>query len=159
MIKVLFVCLGNICRSPSAEGVMQHLIEKKGLHDKIYVDSAGTIAVHAGEKADYRMRSHAIKRGYDLQSISRQFIAKSDFDKFDYIIAMDNNNQKDLLSIARNETDKKKISKMTDYCIQLNQTEVPDPYYGGEQGFELVLDILEDACTGLLKHIIKENNL
>jgi len=156
MVKVIFVCLGNICRSPSAEGVMQHLIEQKGLEDKIKVDSAGTIAVHAGERADSRMRSHAQKRGYDLTSISRQFKAHTDFDEFDYVIAMDNSNFADLLAITRKESDKNKISKMTDFSTSSKYTEIPDPYYGGSQGFELVLDLLEDACKGLLDHIINK---
>lgn len=154
--RVLFVCWGNICRSPSAEAVFKSIVEEKGLIDKIEIDSAGTIAAHSGERADSRMRLHASKRGYSLDSISRKVNPETDFDKFDYIIAMDDKNLSDLMYFARGDADVNKISKMTDYCTAFNNTSVPDPYYGGSKGFELVLDLLEDACDGLLKHIQKE---
>lgn len=153
MKKVLFVCLGNICRSPSAEAVFKALIEKEGLENEIRCDSAGTAAYHAGEPADYRMRQYAKKRGYQLTSISRQIDPAIDFDRFDYIIGMDRQNVRDLNSIARNESDRKKIFLMTDFCLTGNFDSVPDPYYGGASGFELVLDILEDACSGLIQKI------
>lgn len=153
MKKVLFVCLGNICRSPSAEAVFKALIKKEGLENEIQCDSAGTAAYHAGEPADYRMRQFAQKRGFHLTSISRQIDPITDFDRFDYIIGMDRQNVRDLKLIARNEADRKKIFLMTDFCLTGNFDSVPDPYYGGAAGFELVLDILEDACSGLIQKI------
>lgn len=153
MKQVLFVCLGNICRSPSAEAVFTALIQKEGLESEFQCDSAGTAAYHAGEPADYRMRQYAQKRGYQLTSISRQIDRTIDFDRFDYIIGMDRQNVRDLKLIARNESDRKKIFLMTDFCLTENFDSVPDPYYGGASGFELVLDILEDACSGLIQKI------
>lgn len=157
MIQVLFVCLGNICRSPSAEAVFKAVIKKNSLENEIQCDSAGTAAYHAGEMADYRMIQFAKKRGYQLTSISRQVNSLNDFDRFDYIIGMDRQNVRDLKSLARNENDRKKIFLMTDFCTTTNYDSVPDPYYGGASGFELVLDILEDACAGLLNELQKSN--
>lgn len=150
MKKILFVCLGNICRSPSAEAVFNGMIKKKGLVNELQCDSAGTIAYHAGEPADFRMKQHAQNRGYILTSISRPFEPKQDFDRFDYIIAMDRENIHDLKSMARNENDLKKIFLMTDFCSVKKHHSVPDPYFSGASGFELVLDILEDACNELI---------
>lgn len=148
--------MGNICRSPSGEAVMNGLITKNNLQDRITCDSAGTIAYHSGEPADARMKSHAVKRGYDLTSIARQ-IKKFDFDRFDYIIAMDSENYNNILSLDSEVKYKNKVSMMLKYATQYDDTDVPDPYYGGEQGFEYVLDLLEDACLGLLKHIVKND--
>lgn len=151
--KILFVCMGNICRSPSAEAVFAGLVKSRGLGTKFHIDSAGTTAYHVGEKADRRMQSHAIKRGFKLTSISRHFNPETDFDYFDLIIGMDDDNMHNLKRSARNTADLDKLSKMTDYRKEMKYTEVPDPYYGGEAGFELVLDILEDACEGLLEQV------
>jgi protein-tyrosine phosphatase len=151
-VKLLFVCMGNICRSPSAEAVMNAYIKNAGLSDKIVCDSAGTIAVHAGESADARMQQHAQKRGYRLTSISRQ-IESDDYEEFDYIIGMDNENMRNLKMFMPGKSFEPKLSKMTDYCSNTNPGSVPDPYYGGAAGFEQVLDLLEDACDGLLKKI------
>jgi len=151
--KVLFVCLGNICRSPSAEAVFTGIVKNKGLSEKFEIDSAGTSGWHQGEPADRRMQSHAIKRGYHLTSLSRKFNSNSDFDYFDYIIGMDDENIRSLKNMARNSNDLKKIHKMTDFRKDWKYDEVPDPYYGGEQGFELVLDLLEDSCNGLLEKL------
>lgn len=155
--RVLFVCWGNICRSPSAEAVFTAVVKKAGLENEFEIDSAGTIAAHSGEPADARMQSHAIKRGYHLTSISRKINPNIDFDRFDYIVAMDDKNMGDLLYLTRNEADEMKLSKMTDYSSKFNSTSVPDPYYGGAAGFELVLDLLEDACEGLLNYIQKNS--
>lgn len=150
MKSVLFVCLGNICRSPSAEAVMKALVKERGLD--VFVDSAGMIAHHAGESADARMITHAVKRGYDLTSISRQ-VVPADYDEFDFIIGMDDTNIHDLEDGATSYESLHKISKMTDYCTKFENQSVPDPYYGGDAGFELVLDLLEDACEGLLRQL------
>lgn len=154
--RILFVCLGNICRSPSAEAVFRDVVKKNGMTAKIEIDSAGTSAWHAGEPADRRMQSHALLRGYNLNSISRKFDPDSDFDRFDLIVGMDDYNLRDLRTMARSDSDRKKIRKMTDFSRRFGYNAVPDPYYGGEEGFELVLDLLEDACEGLLEAINKK---
>ncbi len=151
--KILFVCLGNICRSPSAEAVMNGLIEKEGISNDFEIDSAGTAAWHAGEPADPRMQVHARKRGYNLTSISRPVDPDVDFDKFDYIIAMDEQNMRDLKRMTQNSSHHKKLHMMTDFAKEYDYNSVPDPYYGGEEGFELVLDLLEDSCQGLLEKV------
>jgi protein-tyrosine phosphatase len=155
MTKVLFVCLGNICRSPAAEAVFTALIGRYKLESALQCDSAGTAAYHTGEPADYRMRQTAKKRGYQVTSISRPVNPKSDFGQFDYIIAMDRQNLNDLKAMAPNDSDRKKIFLMTDFCSASKYESVPDPYYGGDAGFELVLDILEDACEGLIRKLKK----
>ncbi len=152
-IKVLFVCLGNICRSPSAEAIFRGFVEKKGLEDIFEIDSAGTSGYHQGEPADARMRRHASKRGYKLTSLSRKFNPGADFDHFDVIIAMDRDNLHDLQKMARSKEDEKKLSLMTDFSSAFDYSYVPDPYYGGDQGFELVIDLLEDASSGLFNRI------
>jgi protein-tyrosine phosphatase len=153
MKHVLFVCLGNICRSPSAEAVFNAMIANEGLGNELICDSAGTLAYHVGEPADYRMKQFAKKRGYHLTSISRQVDPKTDFDRFHFIIGMDRQNVTDLKSMARNEDDKKRIFLMTDFCSVQKYDSVPDPYFGGAADFELVLDILEDACDGLIRKV------
>jgi protein-tyrosine phosphatase len=150
--KILFVCLGNICRSPAAEGIM----EKRAAGWPIEVDSAGTAGYHIGTLPDARMRSHASRRGYPLNSRARKFNPAVDFDKFDMIIAMDKENLRDLRSMDTGKQYREKLSLMTDYCQKITADEVPDPYYEGPEGFEHVLDILEDACGGLLKKIEHE---
>lgn len=152
--KVLFVCLGNICRSPTAEGVMKHYVENSGLAEYIEIDSAGTYGGHAGELPDHRMRQHASERGYNLTSRSRQ-VRTSDFEDFDLIIAMDDKNYQNLRDMAPDLESQAKIHRMTEYGNQTKYDYVPDPYYGGADGFELVLDLLEDTCNGLLNDIKK----
>ncbi len=150
--RVLFVCLGNICRSPSAEAVFRGAVERAGLEDRIEIDSAGISGYHAGESADSRMTRHAARRGYRLTSISRP-VTTEDFDRFDLIVGMDDSNIRDLMRKAPREDVRAEIRRMTDFCTQYDDTEVPDPYYGGAAGFERVLDLLEDACRGLLDHV------
>ena len=149
--SVLFVCLGNICRSPSGEAVLKAKLTDAGLDKDVFVDSAGTSGYHEGDVADERMQSHAVKRGFNLTSISRQ-ISPTDFDRFDYIIAMDKSNYQNLINKAYTPEHKQKISMMTDFS-QTHSGDVPDPYYGGSQGFENVLDILEDSVDGLIQEL------
>ena len=151
--RVLFVCLGNICRSPSAEAVMKQQVEEAGLSDRILVDSAGTGSWHVGEPADARMRAAGRRRGYDLTSISRQVKAPEDFDLFDYIVVMDNDNLSDMRRLDRHRQYQEKLTTMCSFCTVSDAKEVPDPYYGGPEGFNHVIDILEDACSGLLAKI------
>lgn len=153
--KVLFVCLGNICRSPSAEAVMKKLVKDAGMEKSIFIDSAGIMGYHEGEQADARMRSHAARRGYVLDSISRP-VQTQDFYDFDLIIGMDDRNIDDLKSKAPDLESVAKIHQMTDYSRNKLYDHVPDPYYGGATGFELVLDLLEDACGGLLETLTKD---
>ena len=155
--KILFVCLGNICRSSSAEGVMKHLLEESGLGNEFVVDSAGISSYHQGELPDSRMRAHAIRRGYELTHRSRS-VRTEDFYNFDLIIGMDNRNIDDLKDRAPSPEEWKKIHLMTEYCTRFTHADhVPDPYYGGAEGFEYVLDLLEDACAGLLERISQSN--
>ncbi len=153
-MRILFVCLGNICRSPAAEGVFQHLLAGQGLEKVITCDSAGTAGYHEGEGAYPKMKKIALRRGYDLTSISRPVRPNRDFEEFDRIIGMDDQNIADLTRMAPDAKAKAKISKMTDYCTRLKFSSVPDPYYGEARDYELVIDILEDACEGLLNKII-----
>ena len=150
--KILFVGLGNICRSPSAEAVMKKLVKDAGLDNYIEVDSAGIMGYHEGERADQRMRAHASRRGYMLDSISRP-VRTTDFYDFDLIIGMDDRNIDDLKRKAPDLESVAKIHQMTEYSRNKLYDHVPDPYYGGASGFELVLDLLEDACGGLLETI------
>jgi len=151
--KILFVCLGNICRSPAAEAVMTRLLKNNNLVDSVEVDSAGTIDYHEGEPADARMRVYAEKRGYNLNSIARKFNPDTDFEKFDYIITMDNNNFEEIKALDLDNKFTSKIFRMTDFLKNYDEAEIPDPYYGGKEGFENVLDILEDAAAGLLEKL------
>lgn len=151
--NILFVCLGNICRSVTAQTIMQHLVDKAGLTARYTIDSAGIIDYHEGELADQRMRNHAEKRGYRLTHRSRP-VTPRDFEHFDLIIGMDRRNILDLQSIDPSGGKQGQIRRMTDFCRHYNDiTEVPDPYYGGSEGFEYVLDVLEDACEGLLEQL------
>ena len=156
MKKILFVCLGNICRSPGAEGVMKSLVKKKGKEGNFFIDSAGTYGGHSGALPDERMRRHAARRGYVLDSRARQFYASADFAEFDMIIGMDDQNVADLRRLALTEEEKGKIFHMTDFCRHHpGVSEVPDPYYGGATGFDFVLDLLEDAVEGLYVYCVE----
>jgi protein-tyrosine phosphatase len=150
-IRICFVCLGNICRSPTAEGVMRKLVEDADLDDHIDIDSAGTGAWHAGERADPRSSEEARARGIELTSISRQFRVE-DFDAFDYVIAMDRSNRRALEDLARTKADRAKISMLRAFDDQSDGIDVPDPYFG-EDGFANVFDICDAGCRGLLAHL------
>ena len=154
-MKILFVCLGNICRSPSAENIMNHLIEKAGFSGRIICDSAGTGGYHIGSPPDPRMTSAAKQRGITLKGEARQFIAE-DFEKFDIILAMDKENYRDIQSLDRQGIYDDKIRLMCDFCREHDLKEVPDPYYGGYKGFDFVIDLLLDACEGLLDYTIEQ---
>jgi protein-tyrosine phosphatase len=145
--------MGNICRSPAAEGIAKKFIERKGLNETIEIDSAGTLDYHTGELPDSRMILHASKRGYQLDSKARQFNQKKDFEYFDYIVTMDDDNYAEITSLDRNNKYKDKISKMVSFGTKLKVDEVPDPYYSGSVGFEYVLDILEDSVNGLINKV------
>lgn len=151
--KILFVCLGNICRSPAAEAVMTKLLEGNNSGDSVEVDSAGTIDYHEGEQADARMRVYAANRGYKLTSVARKFNPDTDFEKFDYIVTMDNNILEEIKALDLDNKFVKKIYRMVDFLKNYNETEIPDPYYGSREGFENVLDILEDAAAGLIEKL------
>lgn len=151
--KILFVCLGNICRSPAAQGIMQSLIDSEGLQNEFELDSAGLYGGHAGDLPDSRMRVHASNRGYRLTHRSRQ-VKASDFDNFDLIVAMDDSNYSRLKSLAPTLEDEKKVVRMIDYVKGFPQYHsVPDPYYEGAEGFEIVLDLLEDGCRNMLEEL------
>ena len=145
--------MGNICRSPAAEGIAKKLAEKKGLDGTIEIDSAGTLDYHTGELPDSRMIKHASKRGYKLDSRARQFNSEKDFDYFDYIVTMDDDNYFEITSLDRKNKYKDKVFKMVSFGEKLKVDEVPDPYYTGSDGFEFVLDILEDSIEGLLNKV------
>ncbi|MEL6787003.1 MAG: low molecular weight protein-tyrosine-phosphatase [Cyanobacteria bacterium J06607_15] len=152
--KLLFVCLGNICRSPSAENIMNQLIEEAGLAQKIVCDSAGTSGYHIGAAPDRRMNAAAQKRGLELEGQSRK-LKPADLQKFDLILAMDRANYQDIIYLDREGKYEDKVRMMCDFAASKPDQEVPDPYYGGTDGFDYVIDLLYDACAGLLDHVIK----
>jgi len=153
--RVLFVCLGNICRSPAAQAVMQRLVDERGLTEQFELDSAGTYAGHQGQLPDQRMRVHAARRDYVLTHRSRP-ITLDDLDYFDCIVAMDAANADDLQRMTISPEQSRKIVTIGPYIRQYPHYDyVPDPYYEGSQGFELVLDLLEDACENLLDHLLR----
>jgi protein-tyrosine phosphatase len=153
MKKVLFVCLGNICRSPVAEGIFKKLIKDRDLDKEFIIDSAGTIGFHEGELPDERMSKIAKQRGYALESRARKFNPHEDFEKFDYIIAMDDEIFRDITRLDRMNSYVKKIFKMADFVSDESILEVADPYYGNDSEFELVIEILENGSRNLLEKI------
>lgn len=156
--RLLFVCLGNICRSPAAEGVMKSIVWDKFVDDEYEIDSAGIGSWHAGELPDRRMWQCGAKRGYNFNSRARQF-KTDDFDRFDYILVMDAENEKDVRAKARNASDVQKIRRLSDYLTLHEGTRtIPDPYYGGDRDFEYALDLIEDACKGLFNKLQAESN-
>lgn len=148
--RILFVCLGNICRSPAAEAVLRRLAEQTGASDRLQVDSAGTYGSHAGDLPDPRMRAAAQRRGYALTHRARR-IVEEDFERFDRIVVMDEMNYEAVHRLAPSRAAAAKIFRMTEFCRRhSDRTYVPDPYYESHEGFELVLDMLEDGCEGIL---------
>lgn len=152
-IRILFVCLGNICRSPMAETVFQKQVEDRRLAEYFEIDSAGLIDYHEGDLADNRMRQHASEHGYYITHRSRP-ITRGDFQTFNYIVGMDFDNRRALLSLASTDEQRAKILNMADYLRYHTDSTVPDPYYGGASGFEHVIALLEDACEGLLEELL-----
>ncbi|MEB3266894.1 MAG: low molecular weight protein-tyrosine-phosphatase [Cyanobacteriota bacterium] len=151
--RLLFVCLGNICRSPAAEGVFLHRVSQEGLSDHFEVDSAGTGGWHVGKPADQRMRAAAERRGIGLASRARQ-ICLDDFNLFDHILTMDGDNLRVVQALERKvHSPRARVEPLVRYCRRWQAHEVPDPYYGGSEGFERVLDVLDDACSGLLESL------
>ncbi len=144
--------MGNICRSPTAEGVFRHVVEQAGLSMQIETDSAGTSDYQKGDPPDRRAQQAASKRGYDLSRLRARQVRPQDFLEFDHILAMDSKNLKDLKAIYPNNA-RAELSLLLDYARKAPVREVPDPYYGGVQGFELVLDLVEDAAHGFLQHL------
>ena len=156
--SLLFVCLGNICRSPAAEGVMRSVVDNAGITDYVQIDSAGTGDWHLGHLADPRMRKAASARGYDLVHKARQ-IQVQDFERFSLIITMDQSNYKNVSKLAPSESAVLRIKSFTSYCTRHKISEVPDPYYGSAKDFDHVLDILEDGCQGILQAILNPLNM
>ncbi|MFN2425555.1 MAG: low molecular weight protein-tyrosine-phosphatase [Candidatus Binatia bacterium] len=159
MVRVLFVCLGNICRSPTAEGVFRKVVADAGLAQAIDTRSAGTHAYHVGEGADPRSTRAARRRGYDLSAHSARRVHASDFDDFDYVLAMDRENLRHLEAVAGSErsTRRAHVAMFLGFAPAVKFDEVPDPYSRGEEGFEMVLDMIESAADGLLEHIRRED--
>ena len=147
--KLLFVCLGNICRSPAAENIMRHLLEQHGLSKQVVCDSAGTSSYHIGSPPDRRMSLAASDRGIPMSGSARQF-SRSDFEDFDLILTMDRENYENVLYLDPQGKYSHKVKMMCDFCRHHTTKEVPDPYYGGPEGFDRVIDLLIDACKGLL---------
>ncbi|MFO1371800.1 MAG: low molecular weight protein-tyrosine-phosphatase [Candidatus Competibacteraceae bacterium] len=153
MVRVLFVCMGNICRSPMAEGVFRQMLESVDLTEQVYVDSAGTHSYHIGAPPDSRSQATALRRGVDLRDIRARQVTMSDFADFDYVLAMDRDNFDSLRAACRNPELQHRIQLFMDFAPDLLKREVPDPYYGGPNGFERVMDMVEEAAQGLLNHI------
>lgn len=152
MVKVLFVCLGNICRSPTAEAVFRRKLEDAKLSDAVHVESAGTHAYHVGAPPDRRAQAAAAQRGIDMSALRGRQATRHDFGEFDYILAMDQENLENLEAICPSDSEAT-LRLFLEYADAFAETEVPDPYYGGSGGFDHVLDLIEDASTGLLEDI------
>jgi protein-tyrosine phosphatase len=150
--SVLFVCMGNICRSPTAHGVLRHKIQAHGLGHLVNVESAGTHNYHPGSEPDQRSQQHASKRGYDLSDLRARQIKDEDFTRHDLILVMDWENLALVQAICPPGLEKK-VRRLTEFCLSHDSPVVPDPYYGGASGFDDVLDLVEDACEGVLRHV------
>lgn len=156
MIQVCFVCLGNICRSPTAHGVMEHLVREQGVADLIAVGSAGTGGWHVGARPDRRAQETALRRGFALPGVAEHFMA-ADFARYDHVLAMDRSNLESLRSLARTREERAKVQLFRAYDPEAtpDDDEVPDPYYGGPEGFELVFDMCERTCAALLAELLR----
>ncbi len=155
MVRVLFVCMGNICRSPLAQGVFENALRREGLQSEVFVDSAGTGSWHAGSPPDERAQRSASSRGLDLSSQRARQIAREDCEGFDYVLTMDEANYRTVAALCRGRAE---VRPFLDFAGGSTETEVPDPFYGGPEGFEHVLDLVEAASEGLLEEI-KKNHL
>ncbi len=156
-VAVLFVCMGNICRSPTAQGVFSRLVRDEGLEQTVSIDSAGTHAYHVGEPPDRRAQAAALTRSIDLSDQQARQVTREDFTRFDYVVAMDRDNQ-DILSYMCPADLRHKIHLFLDFAAEVPERDVPDPYYGGADGFERVLDLAQAAARGLLDHIRKSHS-
>jgi protein-tyrosine phosphatase len=152
--SVLFVCMGNICRSPTADGVFRHMVAAQGLQNRVAVDSAGTYNYHPNSPPDPRSQQHAALRGYDLPTLRARQIRDADFEAFDLILTMDWDNLALVQDICPPQH-QRKVRRLTEFCVTHDSPVVPDPYYAGPLAFERVLDLVEDACNGLLQHVRK----
>lgn len=150
--SVLFVCMGNICRSPTAHGVFAQRVREQGLGARVRVESAGTHDYHVGRPPDERAQAHAAQRGYDLSGLRARQIQAADFGRHDLILVMDHDNLTRVQALCPPDQ-LHKVRRFTEFCLERAADVVPDPYYGGAQGFESVLDLVEDACAGLLRHV------
>ena len=153
MHHILFLCMGNICRSPAAHCVFQHMVDEAGLSDQFEIESAGTIGFHQGEPPDRRMQQVMRERGIPIIGRSKQ-LDSFDMEHYDLILAMDKDNLDGARSIARGDEQRAKVKLFCQYCTEHAETEVPDPYYGGDKGFEHVMDLIEDGCQGLLRELM-----
>ena len=153
--RILFVCMGNICRSPAGECVMRRLVESEGLSESIECDSAGTIDFHSGKSPDARMQRAGAARGIEIQGAARQ-VKRADLEEFDIVLAMDRENLRDIQRLGKKGASPTRLKLFCDYCTEHKTTDVPDPYYGGDEGFETVLDLLEDGCANLLTELKRE---
>jgi protein-tyrosine phosphatase len=158
MVRVLFVCMGNICRSPVAAGALRRLVDERGLDGAIEVDSAGTSGYHVGEPADDRAAESAGRRGFDISAHRARRVSGRDFQDFDYVIAMDRDNYDELLAVSPSGYEDR-ISLLLQFAPHLGVDEVPDPYYGGPSGFEHVLDLVQEAAEALLEHLAVRHGL
>ncbi len=159
MVSVLFVCMGNICRSPMAEGAFRRMLESVGLAEAVYVDSAGTHSYHIGAPPDMRSQATAARRGVDLRSLRARQVTEADFAAFDYVLAMDQDNLKHMLGLCRDAALRSRIQLFLDFAPETPEREVPDPYYGGAGGFERVMDLVEAAAQGLLAHMRERHRI
>lgn len=154
MIRILFVCMGNICRSPMAEGVTRHFLKNKGMNEIVHIDSAGTHDYHVGEPPDPRAQRAALRRGVDLSDLRARKVGAADFEQFDLLLAMDRDNLSQLQGVCP-RPNLPKLDLFMRYSTRFEGEDVPDPYFGGERDFGLVLDMVEDAATGLIEVLIK----
>ncbi len=159
MVRVLFVCMGNICRSPMAEGMFRRLIEEAGLQQAVYIDSAGTHSYHVGARADRRGQDAAARRGVDLSPIRARRVEAEDLETFDYVLAMDRENFAALEALSEDPSHRQKLRLYMEFAPHLPEEEVPDPYYGGLGGFDRVMDLVEAAGEGFVAHLRQTHRL